>query len=145
RGLGQGKIGCDLFFCFLLGGNLKDGANEAANLALRIAHRETAPPDPAHLAAWPYDPDPLVEMSVLGRFSELPEHMDTIIGVDEVFIRRWILHQRPARASSDGLICLVDIKSFPTVGVDHPENFLNVAGHLLEFMLCRLEDVGRIA
>ncbi|MFZ0297959.1 MAG: hypothetical protein WAM13_06370 [Candidatus Sulfotelmatobacter sp.] len=145
RGLGQGKIGCHLFFCFLLGSNLKDSADQAANLPFRIAHRETARPHPAHLAAWPDDPKSFIKLPVLGRFVELPKYVDTIVRVDDVFIRRWILHQRPARAPSDGLISLVDIKGFLTAGIDHPEDFLDIAGHLLEFMFCRLEDTGSVA
>src|ERR1700730_8426322 len=40
---------------------------------------------------------------------------------------------------------MVDVKSFLTVGIDHPENFLDIARHLVEFMLCRLQDGGRLA
>lgn len=102
-------------------------------------------PDPAHFAAGPYDPEPLIKLSVLCCFVEFSKHVSTVVGVDDFFIRRGILHQRLARTPGDGLIGLVDVKSLLALGIDHPEDFLDIAGHLLEFMRCRFEDAGRVA
>jgi hypothetical protein len=73
------------------------------------------------------------------------KHVNTVVGVNDFFVRRGILHQRLARTPADGLIGLVDVKSFLALGIDHPEDLLDIARHLVEFMLCRLDDACRVA
>ncbi len=56
--------------------------------------------------------------------------MDTVVGVDDFFIRRWVLDQRLARTPGDGLVGLVDVKSLLALGIDHPESFVQIDSRL---------------
>src|SRR6202451_2760027 len=145
RGLRQGKIGCALLFRFLLRRNLNNGSDEAANLACAVSHRKAMGPDPAHFTVGPDDAEPLIELLVLSCFLKFCKYMDAVVGVNDLRIRRWVLHQRLAGTPGDCLVGWVDVKSFLAVSIDHPEDFLNVAGHLLELAFGPLEDAGRVA
>jgi len=58
--------------------------------------------------------------------------MNAVFGMDEFFVRRRIFQQTLARTSGDRLISFGDVKSLFGLGVNHPEDFLNVVCHLLE-------------
>jgi len=51
-----------------------------------------------------------------------------------------VLHQRPAGAASDGFVCRIDERCLLRLGVNHPEDFLTVIGHLAEFLLTVFKD-----
>jgi hypothetical protein len=52
--------------------------------------------------------------------------------VDKVFVRIWILLQAPAGIASYRFVGLVNIENFLGFGIQHPEDFLNITGHLPE-------------
>lgn len=69
-----------------------------------------------------------------GRFKS-EKDMDAVIRMDDLLVRKRVISQRCAGASSDGFIRWIHIKSLPGFRVDHPEYLLDVVGHLPEPLL----------
>src|SRR6266478_2919024 len=121
------------------------GSDEPANRAAGIPYWKSPHPDPAHLTAGPYDPEPLVELPGLRGLFEFAENASTIFRMDRLFIRRWVLFQALAGASGYGFIGAVDVESLLGGCINHPEDFLNIVRHLLELVFRCQESAGCLA
>ena len=101
---------------------------------------KAADPDPAKFTTWPDDTKSFVEVSGLGRLFNLCQHVSSIVPMNDLLIRGRFFDQGLAGAASDGFVFRVDEGGFLGLGVDHPEDFLDVVGHLVEFLLPVFKD-----
>ena len=60
--------------------------------------------------------------------------------MDDLFVGRRVFEQRLAGASGDGFVRRIDKGRFFRLCIDHPEDFLDVVGHLVEFLLAVFKD-----
>ena len=132
RGLRQREMSGHLFLggfpcCDVLG-----RSDESANLALRVPDWETVNPHPADRMVGSDDSELLIELSGMGCLFKSSQNADTIFGVKEFLIRRGVFAERVTRAAGDRLKRLVDVDDFFCVRIEHPEDLLDVCGHLLE-------------
>ena len=58
--------------------------------------------------------------------------MNSIFGMDEIFVRRRIFQQTLARTAGNRLVSRVHVEGLLGLRVNHPDDFLNVVCHLLE-------------
>ena len=87
---------------------------------------------PSHFPVGTHDPKSFIEVSRLRCLSKLCKHMNSIFGMDEIFVRRRIFQQTLARTSGNRLVSLVHVEGLLGLRVNHPDDFLNVVCHLLE-------------
>ena len=76
--------------------------------------------DPTNFAAGRHDPYSFIEVSCLRSFSKFCQHMNTVFGMDEFFVRRRIFQETLTRMSGDRLISFGDVKGFLGLRVNHP-------------------------
>src|ERR1700728_4633956 len=126
----------NLVLRFLLRSDISSRADKTVDFAGGIPYRKPMHRDPAHFAAGAHDPKSFIEVPRLRSLSKLCQHMNAVFGMDEFFVRRRIVQQTLARLSGDRLISCGDGKSLFGLGINHPEDFLNVVRHLLEPFFC---------
>jgi len=81
------------------------------------------------------DAEPLIELASPGSLFKLGQHSRPALGVNELSVRSWIVHQGLARASGDHLVGFVDVDSAPGLRVNCPEDFPDIARHLPKLIL----------
>src|ERR1700678_2294101 len=106
---------------------------------------KAANPNPANLTLRPDDTKPSFEVAALRRLLKLSEHVSSVLGMDCLLIRGGFLNQGLTGAAGDRFVGGIDIGSCPRLGVDHPEDFLNVVGHLMKLLLPVFEDGSYLA
>ena len=121
-----------MIFCLFLGGDFLCGPHEPANPARMVSNREPMHLDPSLFAKRTDDAESFVEQPGLSGFLKFSEHVRAVFRVDEFFVGSWIVKQRLARASGDRLVGFVHVEGPLGFRVNHPEDFPNVARHLLE-------------
>src|SRR5215467_6040765 len=105
-------------------------ADEPPDPASGVAHRKSVNPHPANVPIGERDPEALVEFPSAGRLVQSGEHMHSVFGMNNLLIRGWIVQEAPARSSGNRLVGLIHLQHALRLGVQHPENLLDMAGHL---------------
>src|ERR1700719_408706 len=115
--------------------NVLSSSDQPAQSAGVIPHREASDPYPPDRSVGSNNSKLFVKLSGSHRLFKASQNPDAVFGMKKFLIRNQILSESLAGTASYILKCLVDVDDLFCVCVKHPENLLDIAGHLLEALI----------